>query len=356
MDNIFESMAQAGGMKIVSAPNEGGKTNEEVKVEETAEVKTDHVESPENTPKTDPFNYELFGKTFGGEWDENRIKETLDKSSKYESVLKEKEDYAKRVQELESIEKVDPLQFFSSEESFIREQWLLKNKDIDKNVLNVVSNLSPTKVEKLSDFDAVKTKLLIDNPDIEGGDKGAVDLLCERFGVTEEELADYDSLDPLVKNKIKIESKSAKKELKSMFEGIELPKKVDIAETRQSIKTSWEAPLKELVKGIDKLQVAEGYDFIVTDEMKNGLFEEQISNISNHLVKLDEESAKFVAGEMRKELLVRNMDKIIQSVKKDMEEAIRAEIRAEVHNSKPLNNETRATATAKTFQDFLETL
>ena len=347
MENIFDDLLDEG-------------TKVEQKIETQPENTTEVIASQEiqvEEPKTEqPLNFDfgVFNKKFGGEWDEEKIKGIIEKGSKYDEVLTEKDSYSKRVSELEGLEKIDPLSFFSSEDSYIREQFLLKNKDTDPSVLNVLTNLSPSKIEKLSDFDALTTKMLIDNPDTDGGIEGVKEIILDRLGLSEEELADYDNLDRVTKNKIKLEAKSAKGDLKKLYEGIELPKKVDIAQTRVQIKESWESPLKEIVKGIDKLSLAEGFDFVVTDEMKQGLFEESLSDVTNGLIKPSTDSASEIAGKLRSKLRDRYFDKIIETVQKDADEKAKAKYKSQVHNDKPLNEQSRSTSAGLQFEDVLD--
>jgi hypothetical protein len=356
-NDFFGGLINEEGLKVVDEKHEPPQVDQIYD-----EVVVDKVDDP---PKTDPkdepekvipeLDYSVFSKKFGGEWDEGKIKEVIEKGSKYEASVTEIENHKKRVAELEVLETklADPLTYFSSEDAYIREQFLMKNKDTDPAVLSVLTNLSPNKIEKLSDFEAITTKMLIDNPDIEGGKDGVLELLGEKYSLTPEELADGENLERVVKNKIKLEAKNAKSDLKKMYEGIEVPKKADISAARTSIKSSWETPLKEIIKGIDRLKVTEGIDFIITDDMKDGLFEEHLIRLTNNLTGVSEETAVKITGEIRDRLLLSNMDKIAETIEKDLREKIKAEVRAEIHNTNPLNNQTRERAAAKTITEAI---
>ena len=345
MDNIFDDLLDE-GTKVETQIQPENKTEPEAEQEiRTEENKT---EQPLN------FDYVVFNKKFGGEWDEDKIKGILEKGSKYDEVSLEKDSYLKRVSELEALEdKINPLSHFSSEESYLREQLLIKNKDADPQVLNVLTNLSPSKIKDLSDFDALVNKTFIDNPDIDGGIEGVKELILDRFGLSAEELSEG-NLDTLTKNKIKLEAKLAKSGLEKMYDGIEVPKKADLSQTRTVLKESWAAPIKEIVKGIDKLSLAEGFDFTVTDEMKQGLAEEYLSEVSNGLIKPSEETASVIAGKMRSQLRDKYFDKIIQTVQADAREKAKAEMKAEVHNTKPLNEQTRTTSAGQQLEDLID--
>ena len=304
--------------------------------------------------KEPQFDAEYFKNTFGVEVpDIESAKGIFEKASKFDEVFNERETYATRIAELEALEsKVDPLSYFSSEDAFVREQFILKNKDIDANVLNVVSNLSPSKVGGLSDFEAVKLKMFIDNPDLEGGQEGVVELLADRYGVTVEELSEGD-LSGVVKNKLKLDGKQAKEGLNKLYEGIDIPKKVDVNQVRTEVKTAWEAPLKEIVKGIDKISIAEGLDFVVTDDMKEGLYDEYLQSLGNSMTKPSVDIGKQIAGEMRKALLIDNIDKLAQFIDKQSEEKWKAHFKAQVHNPNPLNESPKGEGKTNAAQDWL---
>ena len=352
--DFFGGLIAEEGLKEV-----GGKV-ETPQVDQLNDEPTEGAEPPATgTPPPPPpepeLDYSVFGKKFGGQWDETKVKEALDKSSKYSEIVTERDKHLSRVAELEALETkiADPITYFSSEDAYIREQFLIKNKDMEPAVLNVLTNLSPNKIEKLSDFEAITTKMLIDNPDIEGGKDGAVELLSEKYGLTPEELADDENLERVVKNKIKLEAKNAKGDLKKMYEGIEVPKKADISQARASVKSSWESPLKEIIKGVDKVQVAEGIDFIITEDMKEGLFEQQLISLTNNLTKVSDETAGKITGDIRERLLLENMDKVVETITRDLTEKIKAQVRAEVHNTNPLNSSTREKAAAKTLTEAI---
>jgi len=302
------------------------------------------------------FSFDSFNKTFGVDYkDVDSVKGVFDKASKYDQVFTEREQFSKRVSELEVLEeKVNPLSFFSSPDAYLREQFLLKNPSLDPGVLKVVSDLTPGKIEELSPLKALQVQMLVANPSIDGGEEGVAELIADKYGVSIEELEDYESLDRKVKNKIKLDGQSARGDLKKLYDGIDVPQKVDLNQVRADIKTSWESPLKEMVKGIDKLSIAEGLDFIVTDEMKAGLFEERLSQLSNGLVKPTTEVAQELASEIRKELLTKNLDKIVQFIDKTSEEKWKAHFRGAVHNTTPLNDQNRDNATNQGFSDLLK--
>jgi len=313
-----------------------------------------HVEQVA-APTEPTFDFETLNKTFGTEYkDVDSIKGVFEKASKYDDVYTQKETASRRVAELEAIEeKVNPLNFFSSPDAYLREQFLLKNPDLDPGVLKVVSGLTPTIIKDLSPLKALQAQLLVANPDIEGGEEGVAELVADKYGITVEELGDYASLERSVKNKINLDAKTARTELGKLFDGIDVPQKVDLTQARTEIRTAWESPLKELIKGIDKLSIAKDLDFIVTDDMKAGLFDDRLTRLSNGLVKPSEEVMQDIASDIRTRLLIENMDKVVEVISKTEGEKWKEHYRKEVHNTKPLNEQDRENVAELGFEDWI---
>jgi len=256
---------------------------------------------------------------------------------------------------LEGIEeKVNPLTFFSSSDAYLREQFLLKNPALEPEVLKVVSGLTPTGIKELSPLKALQVQMLVSNPDIDGGSEGVAELIADKYGISVDELDSYDTLERNVKNKINLDAKSARAELGKLFDGIDVPQKVDLTQARTEIKTAWESPLKELIKGIDKLSIAEGLDFVVTDDMKAGLFDERLTRLSNGLVKPSAEVLQDMASEIRTQLLISNLDKVVEVISKTKDEQWKEHYRSKVHNTAPLNDQDRMNVTEKSFEAWLD--
>ena len=302
------------------------------------------------------FDFDTFNKTFSTDYkDVDSVKGILEKASKYDEVYTQKETVSKRVAELEAIEeKVNPLSFFSSPDAYLREQFLLKNPGLDPGVLKVVSGLTPTIIKDLSPLKALQAQLLVANPDIEGGEEGVAELVADKYGITVEELGNYADLERSVKNKINLDAKTARAELGKLFDGIDVPQQVDLTQARTEIKTAWESPLKELIKGIDKLSIAEGLDFVITDDMKAGLFDERLTRLSNGLVKPSEDVMKDMASEIRTQLLTANLDKVVEFISKTEGEKWKEHYRKQVHNTEPLNTQDRENITEKSFESWLD--
>ena len=331
---LFSEIAELEGSKVVE------RTVDVDKEGLGLEGMNDTEEPVEPAPTPAPeFDMKSFSSLLGEEYNDiDSVKTYLKKGKEYDALLSEKQTYESKIAELQGVaDKINPLSLFASEDEYVRQQFLLKNKDMDVELLSKVSNLTPSKIDKLSPFEALKLQMLVDNPTIEGGEAGVVELLEDKYGILE----DYDSLDRVTKNKLALEAKTAKASLKNLYNGIDVPKKVDIGAERESLKTSWERPLKDIVDGIEKLSIAEGVDFVVTPEMKSGLFEEALSSIVNNLTKPSVDVASELAGKLREKILLKNLDTVIKNIKTQAMEEAKAHYKQEVHNTRPLNNDGR---------------
>jgi hypothetical protein len=94
----------------------------------------------------------------------------------------------------------------------------------------------------------------------------------------------------------------------------------------------------EIVKGIDKLSLAEGVDFVVTEEMRKGLEDEVLEELISAGVKPSEETGKKVAATVRTKLLERNLDKIIEYVDSVKEEKYKEIYREKYGAKAPLGS------------------
>lgn len=317
----------------------GGK-KEEVKEEKKEEVKEDVKEEKKEEVKEETkfSGVEWLNQTFGKEFKaEDDIKSLFETVGKYEELQKSYEETNQSLSEYKSLaEKIDPMAHFLDENEYKRQQFLIQNKGkLGEAALQVLSALSPSRIKDLGVREVLRTDLMI-NQELTSDEADAV--LAKKY-----EVEDWDSeeMDKATVGLLKIDANEAKKRLSSLYKDINIPEKTNFEEARQQLKESWNKPLDELVKGIDKLSLAEGLDVSVTDSMKEGLVEETMSDLLSKGIKPSEATLQQIAGSVRTKILERNMDSVIKSITNDLSEKIKAEVRAEVHNDKPLNNGSR---------------
>lgn len=336
----------------------------EIPADEPVDTKTDPIkETPKEEPKGEPVNdvktdpvFDLgaFNKKFSKEFDETTLTEYLSKADRYDELERTHNEFQQKYSELETVARrvTNPLEYFASEDEYIRQQFL-KNKasQFSEESMSVLAKLTPSSIDKLNPWEALKTDMLVSNPDLEGGMDAVDELLRDKYGIE----GDYEQQDTKAKNLIKIDAKNAKANLKRLYEGIEVPKAVNIEESRTQLRDAWDTPLKQMVEGLNKIKVAEGLDFTVTGEMKKGLEEELMTAVLNGWVRPSKDSASELMAYATDKLLMRNMDTVISHITKTKEVELREKIRAELENRAPLNNESKEGKTndQKAVVDFL---
>lgn len=349
--------------KPVNYNDEGELVDKEEKIEEKVEEVEEKVEEKEEkveeqsaqnetkeetTVETPEFSFDSFKgyakEKFEKDIDsEDTLKSYLDKASEYDTLKTSVEELEQRKLELENLaKKVDGRSWFANDDEFVRQQFL-KNSEgkFSESALGVLSNLSPEKVKKLSPIEAIKAQRMVDYPDMEKHE--VEELVKSELGVEDFEQEEWDTLP---KAKMKKLASDAKKSLSKLYDGIEIPKAVDYAESREGLKQTWNEPIKATIDGITKLELSENLAFDLTSEMKEGLESEIMNEILVSQAKPTEETLAEVSGRIRSKLLERNMDSVLKVVENTIEERIKAEYQKKVHNTSDLNESKRTDSTS----------
>ena len=323
----------------VEKPQE--KPKEEIPESKPEEV-PEKVEKVEEKQEEVKFDIELFNKTIGKELgkefeSDDAIKALFEKSEKYDGLKSEFDDTLQKLGEYKNLsEQLDPMANFANEDEYVRQQFLIKNKDkLDDGVIKALSTLSPSKVKDLSSEDALKLDLMV-NSGLSSEEASAY--LLKKY-----DIEDFNSedLDVATKASIKVDVKNSKESLGKLYDGIKVPERTDYETARTQLRESWESPLTEIVKGIDKIEVAEGLSFVVTDDMKEGLDKEMMSLVMSGQLKPSEEAGAVIAGKIREKLLLNNIDKVVKSIEADVAERLNQENNKKYHNDKPFRDESR---------------
>jgi len=315
----------------------------ETKTDTTVETKNEtEVAKEESTEQEVAFDFGVFNKKFGKQIEsEDALKSLFEKADKHDEVSKSYSETLEKLNEYKGMaEKLDPLANFLNEDEYRRQQLLIKKKnELTDDAIKALSVLTPSKVKELSDSDALKMQLMIDK---ELTEKEAEMYLQNKYGI--EDFAD-DDIDERIKTVIKVDAKDARKNVAKLYEGIELPSKTDYETARVQLKQSWERAVPEIIKGIDKIQIAEGIDFVVTDDMKKGLEDELMSVILSKQIKPSEAAGAELIGSLKDRILINNIGNVAKSMEADLREKIKAETRAALHNDKPLDEGNRKSET-----------
>lgn len=339
VDDLGDDPIKAVTQKSTDAPKKE-ETKKEPEAKKETDVSDKGVDEGRRVFDISTFN-EKFGKNFESE---DALVDYIEKGGKYDDLLNELES-------VKSSAKVNPLDYFASTDDYVLQQFK-KNKanQFSEEAFKALSKLSPSSIDKLNELEALKLDMLINNPELEGGESAIGDLLMDKYNVDD---LDWESLDVKTKNLIRIDAKSAKGNLKGLFSDITVPEVVDTQLVTKQLKDTWSNPMTELVKGIDKIKLAEGMDFVVSDDMKQGLLEEAMEDVVRGQVKPTKETASQVAGALRTKILERNMDKVVEFMRSSLEEQIKDKYRQKVHNTEPLNNGVGSAETEKGVSDAI---
>jgi len=311
--------------------------------EEPAPEKTDEGlnEGASEGIKEPEFDFGVFEKKFGRKIEkEDDLKTLFEKADKHEELKKSYSETVEKLNEYKGLaEKLDPLANFLNEDEYKRQQLLIqKQGKLSEDAVKSLSVLTPNKVKELSDVEALKIDLMIAK-DLTS--KEAEDYLLNKYGIE-----DFgDDMEERTKTVIKVDAKDARKEVLKLYEGISVPTKTDYEAARTQLKQSWERTIPEIVKSIDKIQIAEGIDFVVTDDMKKGMDAYVESLVLSKQIKPSEAAGAEILGHLKDEILIRNIGNVVKSMENDLREKIKAETRAYLHNDKPLDEGNRGTET-----------
>lgn len=265
----------------------------------------------------------------------DEIKSFFDKVGEYDTLKVQHDEVSTKLEEYrKAVGKFNPLDYFDSEDEFVRQQFIKQNKGkLGEEALTALSSLSPERLKKLDNKSTLVTDMIVND--------GLTREEAEAYYNKKYDIDEDTDVDPATRATIKKDVKVAQERLSKMYEGIELPKQVDFEADLAQRKESWKTPLAELVKGIEKVPILPEFDFVVEPEMKDGLIEKILSELLSSGVPLSKEALKNAAGRANDLLVLENMDKVAESMYNDLKEKVKAEVRAEVHNDKPLNNQTR---------------
>jgi hypothetical protein len=319
-------------------------SKEEKQEEETQEDKKEEkqegsTEKKEEEKREEPpeFNLSAFNKKFEKEIeDEESLKSLFEKAEKYDATKTSYDEQAQKLLEYQNIaEKLDPMSNFLNEDEYKRQQLLIKDGGkFNEDAIKALSVLTPSKVKELSDVDALKTQLMID--------KGVTGKEAEAYLSSKYEGFNSEDIGEDVAAVMKVDAVDARRDVSKLYDGIDIPTKTDYEAARTQLKESWNEPIPALVKSIDKIQVAEGLDFVVTDEMKKGLEESTLSWVMSKQIKPSEEAGALITGHLKDQIIINNMDQFVKSIMSDLEEKFKEGERARTHNDKSLNDDTRS--------------
>lgn len=350
---------------------------EEEKPEEHKPVDTPDAPTVENesgaAPDTPPevpqeFNIEFFNKQFSTEFtDEDSIKEALKSVQEIEGLKKQVDTISTLNEELEILRKElsEPNELFS-EDDYRVAQFRKTFPDKDPAV---VAKLFSADLSNVNDFDFLTWMTMLDNPNLDGGEKGARELVADLYGI--DDAGDLSELDTLTKNKLRRDAGKDRTRLSEMKTGLPVPEKKDYSTIVEQRKAEQVEKLEKLNADWNTLASAvikEYPDFVINDTDKDGnvteLFRYKVGgDISAETVKpivdgfiragvpVDKASGQALGVALQKDFLYRNRDKIIQQAIKDATAKLEEKTLQEEHNPGKPNESERKTGTGPNVTD-----
>ena len=289
------------------------KQNTETKVETQTETQTETKEETKEEVKVEDVWSPVVGKHFKTPDEFNAF---------YETANKWKEENDKLNSVLSEIE--DPSTYFSSPESYKREQLLKVRPDISLEVADKI-----IKYETLSAKEKLEIELLLSVPDIKGGLDGAKEQIARKYNLIEGE-----EIDRAVENQMLIDSKKAEEVLKSTKLQLKDFEKKDYKAQFESKRAEFDAQVRNLEEGwkgaYDKVgqrikefklvnkgedgKETELFTYKLEDEFINESRETLVQTMVNLGVKPDSEEGILAAEEIaRGSYLAKNWDKILRA-------------------------------------------
>jgi hypothetical protein len=326
----------------VAEENIGGEVTEG-----NAPITEPQIEKPQAETPVDSF-FEGFNKRFNTQYKtDDEVKSLLDapkKISEYERQLAEFEstkkivdESKKRILELEKEE--NPLQYFSSPDSYIAEQLKIKYPKSNPDTLHKIAT---TDLSKMDDLDVlVKDKqLFVPDAPKEGIIRSVV---LKHYGI--DPTAPPEEWDEISVAEMKLDAAAARDKINNLKSVIEMPKIVSreekqkaeqeaVAQKEQAI-----APLKESFSKFDKFSY-EGFDFDVPSEYQSKLPDMFQSMFINAGLEPTQENLQS-AVELRDALFLHQyFTKIREVIAKEAKTELQKEQDAELHNTQPPNTAT----------------
>ena len=269
------------------------------------------------------------------------LKEQSSQWTDYEQRVKE---YNEKIAELEG--QLDPLSHFTSKESYIAEQLRRAHPDKDPSLLQEVVMKD---LKAMPDADILAKRLLLDNPDLEGGLNGAKEVIDDKYGIDRDD-EDYE-MPSVTKNRMKIDANEARKALDGLKETIDLPTVMTAEEKEQALADAKEAKSKELTplsdkfKQFDKWEVDLGddkkFEFDVPDEFKSRLGEMFKNYFLDGDMEVNEETLDTVVQLRNAMFLTEYFPKIYEVIQNEAKTVTQESTDALLNNNAPENTSTR---------------
>lgn len=352
--------AKAGTPPADTTPVNEPVVEEPVATGEAPQVKAKEVTPPEPS-KSDWLKQvnEQFKTEFKSPDDFKAIFEKAKKADEYEPKVKgfdeTEKQYKKQLDELQR--SLNPLSYFSSQESYVAEQLRRQHPDKSPFVLQEIVTSDNT---RMSDLDVLIKNQMLETPDLIGGENGAKEYILDKYGI--DTSLPKEEWSTTLQNKIKIEANQKRKEWNELKSKVELPK-VMTAEEREAETTRLQeekrtkiTPLKETFSKFDKFteEIEEGkiFEFNVPDEYKEVLPAMFDTYFVEAGLDVNEDTLKSMEKLKRALLLEGNFKQIYKIIEGDVETRMKQKQDELLNNTTPPNTRTAAELGESDSQKF----
>lgn len=325
-------------------------TEETVETTETTEETTETTEAQVDDLNDEQLNkfFDTTGKT------KDDLKSTFAQGAQF-SEIKGKHDAV--TQELETLKVsnaelkkgLDPLSYFSSEETYVAEQLRKKYPTMDAVAIQSAVTRDLT---QMGDLEVLALLDVIKHPGAAGGEAMAKRIIADDFGVDSSE--PVDQWDEMGRAKVQRAAIDARNELSTFKNEVELPatkSEADLtterAKAAEDLMTSWNPAFSKLSSGFDKITIPgkeEGqtlFEFEVPQSHRDGLDNYFQDLITKTGIEPGEESVSMLITQRNKDFIYKNIGTILQAFDADLRSKLTEQTDADLNNTDPGNTATK---------------
>ena len=298
--------------------------------------------TPEPTPEPQKTFIETINEKFTTDFKEEsdlqKIFESANRSVELEAQLKELESL--KEENLLLKEKMDPMQYFDSEDHF--KANLFQKQFPDKDAATALK-LFQTDLGTLGDKDAIAYKMMLETPGL--SKEKAFRVIDAEYGIEDGEM------DDVAEARLTINGKQAIRDIQALKNSVDLPEKVDVdslmkqqkdlqLQKKESLLQGWSGVAKEVAQTLPDIDVSgqdtEGNDWSFKYSIAQDFPEEVVNNVIDYManggVEPNQDTARSVAETMKGVYLSQNIEKIVKAVHDDVYAKLTEKYMKENHN------------------------
>lgn len=303
------------------------------------------------------FDIKTFNEKFESDFEsEDRLRSSLKDLSVLDTTKQELErsitDLQVRYNELKEV--ANPRKHFVNDIEYKRQLMLQKyGNEINPDVL---SRIISTDLGKASDVDVLVLGKLLNTPDIEGGERGARELVLNGLGIEGEDPGEWDAL---TRNKIKDTAASVRRSLSKLTD-IEVPvfddpdKSRDVKRQEQTqklelSKIAWNGAIDKALPDMNKFDVYDNVDgkkevifsYDVDQEFKDSVKQEVLDYVVNQGMEPNGENLEKAIQFVEQKFITRKFTDMMQAAIKDVETKTSERLKKQYENPGSSSDKTR---------------